>query len=56
MVVFCLVATLCESGGTPDVVVKSKDSFVLLIVPHPISKANHNMEVFKVQLERGINF
>ncbi len=32
---FHLTATLCESGGTPDVVVKSKDTFVLPIVPHP---------------------
>ncbi len=52
---FCLATTLCESGGTPNVVVRLEDSFVPPIVPHPISKTNHNMEVFKVQLERGIN-
>jgi len=37
------------------VVVRSEDSFVPPIVPHPIFEANHNMEVSKVQLERGIS-
>jgi hypothetical protein len=36
---FHLAATLCENGGTLDVVVKSKDIFVLRIVPNPNSKA-----------------
>ncbi len=42
------MATLCENGGTSDVMVKSKDTFVPLVVPHPISRANH-MEVSKVE-------
>ncbi len=49
MTVFCLVTTVCESGGTLDVVVKLKDVFIPPIVPHLISKANHTMKVSKVQ-------
>jgi len=49
-IVFHLVATLCENGGTLEVMVRSKDTFVLHIVPHPIFEANR-MEVLKVQLE-----
>jgi hypothetical protein len=50
-IMFCLVYTLCESGATPNVVVRLKDTFVPRIIPHPVSKANRTMEVFKVQLE-----
>jgi hypothetical protein len=50
-IMFRLADTLCESGATPNVVVRLKDFFVPLIIPHPISKANRTMEVFKVQLE-----
>ncbi len=32
-IVFHLVATLCENGGTSNVIVKSKDTFVLLVIP-----------------------
>jgi hypothetical protein len=38
--VFCLVTTLCESGGTLDVVVRSKVAFVHPIVPHLVFEAN----------------
>jgi hypothetical protein len=44
------VATLCENGGTPKMMVRSKDTFVPHIVPHPIFKPNY-MKVFKVQPE-----
>ncbi len=47
-IVFYLVATLCENGGTPKVMVRSKSTFVPLEIPHPVSKANR-MEVPKVQ-------
>ncbi len=50
IVVFCLAVTLCENGGIPEVMVRSKDTFVPLAIPHPIFEANH-MEVSKVQLE-----
>jgi hypothetical protein len=50
-IVFCLANTLCESGATPNVVVRLKNIFVPPIIPHPIFKANCTMEVFKVQLE-----
>ncbi len=49
IVVFRLVATLCKNGGTLDVMVKSKDIFVLLIVPHPIFEVIH-MEATMVKL------
>jgi hypothetical protein len=49
MVLFHLVATLCENGGTPDVVVRSEDAFRPPIISHPIFEANRTMEVFKVQ-------
>jgi hypothetical protein len=49
-VVFHLAITLCENGGTLKVMVRSKDTFVPPIIPHPVSKANR-MEVSKVQLE-----
>jgi hypothetical protein len=48
--VFCLMATLCENGGTLEVMVRSKDTFVPFAVPHPVPEANHT-KVSKVQLE-----
>jgi hypothetical protein len=45
---FRLVGILCKNGGTSDVMVESKDTFVHLVVPHPISKANYTT-VSKVQ-------
>jgi hypothetical protein len=50
---FRLAATLCENGGTPYVMVKSKDTFVPTIIPHPISEANC-IKVSKVQPELGM--
>jgi hypothetical protein len=50
VVMFCLVATLCENGGTPKVMVKLEDTFVPFVIPRPIFEANR-MEVSKVQLE-----
>jgi hypothetical protein len=47
---FPLVATLHENGGTLNVIIRLKNIFVFLIVPHLVSKINH-MEVSKVQLE-----
>jgi hypothetical protein len=41
IVVFHLVATLCENGGTPKVMVRSKDTFVPPTVSHLIFEANH---------------
>jgi hypothetical protein len=49
-VVFCLVVTLCENSGTLDLMVRSKDTFVPLVVPHPVYEANHP-KVSKVQVE-----
>jgi hypothetical protein len=49
MVVFPLVATLSESGGTPNVVVRSEDTFVPPIVPHIVYEANYTTKVSKVQ-------
>jgi hypothetical protein len=46
--VFCLVATLCENGGTPKVMVMLEDTFLPSIIPRPIFEANR-MEVSKVQ-------
>jgi hypothetical protein len=48
MVMFCLINTLCENGGTLDVVVRLEDAFILPIIPHPIFEANCTMEVSKV--------
>jgi hypothetical protein len=45
---FHLTTTLCENGGTPDVMVKSKDTFVPRVVPHLVLEANH-LKVTKVQ-------
>jgi hypothetical protein len=42
------VATLCENGGTLDVMVKLEDTFVLLIVSHLVFEANR-MKVSKIQ-------
>jgi hypothetical protein len=50
VVVFLLVATLCENGGTPKVMVRSEDTFVPSAIPHPIFETNH-MELSNVQLE-----
>jgi hypothetical protein len=47
---FHLAATLCENGGTLDVMVRLEDIFVLHVVPHLVFKANCS-EVTKVQLE-----
>jgi hypothetical protein len=49
IVMFHLATTLCECGGTPNVVVKLEDTFVPPIVPHLVSKANHITKVSKVQ-------
>jgi hypothetical protein len=49
-VMFRLVATLCENGGTLDVMVRSEDTFVPHAIPHLVSKVNRS-EVTKVQLE-----
>ncbi len=51
IVMFHLAIALCEYGGTPDVVVRLENTFVPLIVPHLISKANCITKVFKVQPE-----
>jgi hypothetical protein len=40
-VMFRIVATLCENGGTPYVAVKSKDTFAPLTIPHLVFEANH---------------
>ncbi len=37
---FCLAATLCKNGGKLNVMVRSKDIFIPLIVPHPIVEVN----------------
>ncbi len=50
VIVFRLVATLCENGGTLNVMVKLEDIFVPLTIAHLVFKANR-MEVSKVQLE-----
>ncbi len=47
---FHLVATLCENGGTPKVMVRLEDIFLPLEVPFPDSEANCT-KVSKVQLE-----
>ncbi len=49
-IMFHLVITLCENGGTPKVMVRLEDTFVPLEVPHLVSEANCT-EVSKVQLE-----
>ncbi len=46
--VFPLAATLCENGGTLKVMVRLEDIFVLLVIPHLVSKVNCT-EVSKVQ-------
>jgi hypothetical protein len=35
---FQLVATLCENGGTLNVMVRFENTFVFLAVPHPVFK------------------
>ncbi len=49
IVVFHLVATLCENGGTSNVMFRSKNTFVLYVVPHLVFEVNR-MKVSKVQL------
>jgi hypothetical protein len=50
IVVFRLVATLCENGGTSNVMVRSEDIFVPSGAPHLVFETNR-MKVSKVQLE-----
>ncbi len=50
IVMFRLAATLCENGGTSNVMVRSENTFVLSIVPHLVFEANR-MKVSKVQFE-----
>jgi hypothetical protein len=50
MVVLCLVATSCESGGTLNVVVRWDDIFALTIVTQHVSKVDCT-KVCKVHLE-----
>ncbi len=45
---FCFVATLCENGGTLDVMVRSKDIFVPPTDLHSFFEVNC-MEVSEVQ-------
>jgi hypothetical protein len=49
-IVFHLVATLCENGGTSNVMVRSEDTFVPSVIPHPIFEVNCT-KMSKVQLE-----
>jgi hypothetical protein len=49
--VFHLVATLCESRGTPYVVVKLEDNFLLPIIFHLVFKTNFIMKLSKVQIK-----
>jgi hypothetical protein len=46
---FRLVTTLCECGGTPNMVVTLEDTFVPFIILHLISHANCITKVSKVQ-------
>ncbi len=48
IIMFCLVVTLCENGGTPKVMVRSKDIFVPHVIPYLIYEANCT-KVSKVQ-------
>jgi len=50
IIMFCLVVTLCENGGTPKVMVRSKDIFVLHVIPYLVYEANYT-KVSKVQLK-----
>jgi hypothetical protein len=43
------MATLCESGGTLDLVVRLEDAFVPPIVPHLVYEVNCTTEVSKVR-------
>jgi len=47
---FCLATTLCENGGTLEMMVRLEDTFVPHAIPHPVFQANYT-EVSKVQLE-----
>jgi hypothetical protein len=44
------IVTLCENGGTSNVMVRSEDPFVPSAIPHPIFEVNCT-KVSKVQLE-----
>ncbi len=46
--VFRLTTTLCENGGTLEVMVRLEDTFVLFAIPHLVFEANC-IEVYKVQ-------
>jgi len=49
-----LVTTLCESGPrTLDVVVKSKNTYALPIVPHPNFEANHPVATLALVRDQG---
>ncbi len=54
IVMFRLATTLCECGRTPNVVVKSEDTFVPPIVPHLVSKANHITKCPRFNLNLGM--
>jgi hypothetical protein len=41
VIVFHLTITLCDNGVTPNVMIRSKDTFAPPIVPHSISKADY---------------
>jgi hypothetical protein len=43
-IVFRLVATLCENGGTPKVMVRLEDIFVPSIIPHLVFETNRTKE------------
>jgi hypothetical protein len=47
---FRLTSTICENGGTSNVMVRLEDIFVPPMIPHQVSKANC-MNVSKIQLE-----
>ncbi len=44
---FHLTTTLCENGGTLEVMVRLEDTFVTFEIPHLVFEANC-MEVYKV--------
>jgi hypothetical protein len=41
LIMFCMAATLCEGGGTLEMVVTSKDPLELTRFPQHIFEANH---------------
>jgi len=36
-----LTAILCENGGTPEMMVRLKDTSMPFVIPHPFFEANH---------------